>query len=232
MALFGLMPDHPVRPDYHPMDEIMPGGFPPTMPQQTPVPSAGGGGILEWLGSSMGAGDASSTGLNRLGYLGAALQDAGDGGRGQRVSQFMQRSQQEGIRNKRDQANQKIQQAFASGDMNKVRQALAELAASDPEAVSHVTQALGFGAPKFQEAGGGIYQIPGVMDDGPPKQVVAPRAERPMTANGMISYDNGQTWQPISGYVDQQREIAGARRAPPRAPTNGVIALPHPGSMY
>lgn len=41
------------------------------------------------------------------------------------------------------------------------------------------------------------------------------QSKRPMTAGGMISYDEGKTWQPIEGYIDNARSVSSARRAPP-----------------
>jgi hypothetical protein len=95
-----------------------------------------------------GGGDVSSMGLNRLGYLGAALQDAGDGGRGQRVAQFMERAQQAQAKQKLEAVNKAVRDAYSTGDMNKVRQALVE-AASNGADISHITKALEFGQESY-----------------------------------------------------------------------------------
>jgi hypothetical protein len=195
------------------------------------LPQGGGGwfsGIGDWLGAPLEGASDQSRGMNRLGLLGAALQDAGNGGRTNNAQELIGAAQREGLRNKRDQANRAIQQAYASGDMNAVRKALVDLAQSDPEAVGHITQALQFGTPKIQDIGGAGYSqdpFTGALTQAVPH---APKA--PLINNGLQSFDNGKTWIAIPGYVEQQKAIAGARRGPPKPVAAGPLG--NPASLF
>lgn len=108
----------------------------------------------------------------------------------------------------------KIQQAYASGDMNGVRAAVAEALGNGVE-IGGINAMAEAGQPKVQNIGGTGYKIDPVT--GRTEAVTSPAPEKPMIAGGMISSDNGKTWAAIPGYADQQRVLAGARRAPKAA---------------
>lgn len=231
MALFGLIPDNGfVDGSLQPRGLPFPPGVTPTFPQQATVPTApspSGGGILSWLGSSMGGqggGDAASMGLNRLGYLGAALQDAGDGGRGQRVAQFYERAQQAQAQQKLEAVNKAIRDAYSTGDMNKVRQALVE-AASNGADISHITQALQVGQPKYEQVDPtrdtvSIDPITGqrtVVSKGvqPKPKPLTREYQNGSTKVTEQSLDGGQTWQPLGRGPAWKPDWPATAAAPP-----------------
>lgn len=45
-------------------------------------------------------------------------------------------------------------------------------------------------------------------------KILNPRDSKPLVSNGMISSDNGKTWSPIQGYVDNAKAVGDAKRKP------------------
>jgi hypothetical protein len=58
------------------------------------------------------------------------------------------------------------------------------------------------------------------------------KPEKPLINGGLMSADNGKTWQPIPGYVAQQSAIASARAQDKPPNPNAPIQLVHPSSGY
>lgn len=137
MGIFDF--DRPIIPNIGPIT----GGM-PQLPQQ-------GGGFLSGIGDWLGGEMPGSAGTNRLGYIGAALQDAGAApGDGGYLDRYTRRSQNAQTLAQQQKVNKDIQSAFATGDMNKVRQVLMAAAANGTD-ISHITQALQFGQPKYEQ---------------------------------------------------------------------------------
>lgn len=146
------------------------------------IPKPSGGGLLGMFGGGGGP-PGGLTDDQRTRILFAALHDSiaslqgRDAGLTERTSsQFNEDNLRKDADRRRQAVNQALQTAYASGDMNQVRSALMN---ADPQDVAHITQAMNFGQPKFQEVGGGLYQLPQIGQDGAPKQVIAPAAPKP-----------------------------------------------------
>lgn len=207
------------------------------MPQ---IPAQGGGMLSGWFEDDPDAivGDGRSgrtplTGQQKRGLLFSGLADAIDNLQGRDGTttetlskQYTDDYTKQKSEQRRAAVNKAIQSAYASGDMNQVRQALM---AADPADVAHITSALSFGQPKYMDVGGGLAQLPGPMG-GDPTMVMQPRPKAPLTNGGMQSSDNGATWTKIPGYVDQQRAIGDARRAPPKPASGGPLG--NPASLF
>lgn len=114
------------------------------------------------------------SGAQRLGLIGSALKDLGLSvqGRGMDANNIQNFTSQVG----RQALHQQIRAAYASGDMNKVR---GLLMGADPDEISHITSAAGFGAPKLQDIGGAGYSVDPLT--GVPTKVISAAAKPPQT---------------------------------------------------
>lgn len=172
--------------------------------------------------------------VNRLGLFGATLSDAANAYRGQ-PSDNLSRLQQMQIGNAQFQQTEGAKKAalaaFLSAKTPEEKQAAAVSlwgAGGDPTGLA---SALNIGKPEVKSFGTdqSLYSI---GPDGLPKLIQQGVKEtRPVTAGGTVSLDNGKTWKPIPGYVDQAAALSSVRaHAKPAAA--GAIAIPHPGSMF
>lgn len=129
---------------------------------------------------------------------------------GQQGQQVMQQNQLSA----RGALNKKIQAAYASGDMNTVRQALMEAAGADPEAVGHIVQALQFGQPKIESYGEGqnVFSV------------------EPLTGT-RTQIQTGHE-KPPSGYKDGPDGSYSAIPGGPADPKNPLNFKPPPGYQY
>jgi hypothetical protein len=153
-------------------------------------------------------------------------------------------------------ANTKIQQAYATGDMNKVRAAIIEAAGAGSD-ISHITDAFKVGRPDVRSAGNSIVSIdplsgnvdplytaprtpPAGYDNAPGGNGLTPIPGGPADPMNAIKPPPGFQWanpqhtslSPIPGYIQGVGAVSAARRAPKAAGANAPIALPHPGSLY
>lgn len=158
----------------------------------TPMLPKQGGGMFGWFNDDPGAMDAAGysgraplTGQQKQSLLFSGISDAFDNLQGrdgnltqQMSNQYAQDYTKQNAERRKSAVNKAIADAYATGDMNQVRQALMS---ANPEDVAHITAALNFGQPKYQEIGaGGLAELPGPMG-GLPKQVVAPQAKPPQS---------------------------------------------------
>lgn len=206
-------------------------GSMPSLPKQ-------GGGLLGWFNDDPGAMDGASSGRAPLSgnqkqsLLFSGISDAFDSLQGrsgdltqQMAKQYAQDYTKQSAERRKAAVNQAISAAYAKGDTNGVRQAILQ---ADPADVAHIMQAMSFGQPKIQDIGGAGYSTDPFTGD--LSKVVAAKPKAPLISNGMQSSDNGATWSPIPGYVDQQHAIAVGRRAPPKPATGGPLG--NPASLF
>lgn len=184
------------------------------------------GGILNGAGPMAGN--------QKAALLFAGLRDMANSFSGGAPSNYADQQGQEFYRQNaigsREMINKKIQAAYASGDMNQVRQALMQ---ADPQDVAHITQAMNFGQPKFQEVGDALYQLPG-LDGGAPKQVVAAPLKAPQTRTiqrGLNSVE--QQFNQTSGAFDDIPGAIGPKFKPDKAPApTPTIGAQNPAAMF
>lgn len=165
---------------------------------------------------------------NRIGLFGSTLKDVGAdlSGRPQdanNIAGFYQGQQQQGAMAQQQQARTALQQALATNDPSKIKAAALAFAAAGGD-VAGLATALKFGRPEVQNLGDGTLASIDPFSGQASIALQGPR--KPLINGGMTSMDNGVTWKPIPGYVDQQGSIQDARaagtaahRAPPKPTT-------------
>lgn len=126
---------------------VIPSGM-PSLPQQ----DSGGifGSIRDYLNQPLEGTNGQAGGMNRLGLLAAAFQDAGNGGRTDLTGDLLKSARQQAAIQRREEANKAVQKAYATGDMNQVRKALTDLAANGGD-ISHIMEAMQVGQPKYEQ---------------------------------------------------------------------------------
>lgn len=167
---------------------------------------------------------------SRIGLFGATLQDIGAnlGGRpdaATNIEGFQEGQKKQQATAAANAARAALQQALATGDAAKIRQAMLGYVAAGGDPSGFIA-AQRYGQPTLEHVGDNLLSVD---PNNPTSANVLFRGEqRPMVNGGMTSMDNGKTWQPIPGYVDQQGRIADVRaagtaahRAPPK-PTGGA----------
>jgi hypothetical protein len=158
------------------------------MPLRPRFPKQGGGILGGWFNDDEGAiaGPAGSgrsplTGDQKRSLIFSGIADAIDSLRGgtgdltEKMSkQYTDAYTKQKADARRDAVNKALQTAYASGDMNQVRQALLS---AEPDDIAHITSALTATQPKITDVGGGGYSIDPIK--GKATQIIAPLAEAP-----------------------------------------------------
>ncbi len=148
--------------------------------------------------------------------------------------------------------NEAIRKAYASGDMNAVRQAVMGAAASGMD-VSHILDAVKATRPDIKDIGGvgvAIDPLTGSINPvyrAPPKAPAgytsrpdgsgfsfvpggpADPANRTPPSGYRWANPNHTALELIPGYIEGVGQVSGARRAPK---PSANLSLPHPGSLY
>lgn len=187
--------------------------------------SQGGGGLLGWLMSSpqgMGSAASSSPQFSRLGMIGAGLKDIGGTFNGQSTDNLGNLYNQAQGANDRSVFNQKIRDAYATGDMNNVRSALVEYAMAGGD-ISHITGAMNYGQPKVMDIGGTAISV---GQDGKITPVFKAQEKAPpgyqWGPNGKLQYIPGGPADP---------EFAGKLSDARRKPSDAAPTIKKPWEM-
>lgn len=164
------------------------GGGGGILSSMAPAAASNSGGILSWLGSSpQSLGGSSDPSMSRLGLIGSGLKDVGATFNGQPANNLMGSLQEFKAKAARDALNQKIKAAYASGDMNAVRQALLEAEMASPGSTKHITDAMGAGQTEYsttpQQLADGSWGVVG--KNGTVKQLSVGIAADPNKAFGV-----------------------------------------------
>lgn len=224
---------------------------PPAQPQVTAQPSLGDmqlPSVGNWWNTSNPDGSSSylggllnykpvagQTGADRMGILGSTLQDVGASLGGQpQYAQHLRQTLADQIAQQQKALKGEALNDYATATTPQARQsAMVKFWAAGGDTAG-LGSAMKAGNPELRDipADGSLAVIDPIS--GLPTNVLhgTPKTQRPLISNGMQSLDNGNSWQPIPGYVQQQNAVAGARRGPPKAAATGAINIPHPSSMY
>lgn len=213
-------------------------GTMPSLPKQ-------GGGMFGWFNDDPGATSGTSTarapltGNQKQSLLFSGISDAIDSLHGrdgdltqQMSKQYQQDYTKQSAEKRKVAVNKAISDAYATGDMNAVRQAILQ---ADPADVAHIHEAFQIGQPKVDQ----VDPTKDTVSTDPltgARTVISKGVPKPH-APPTRTYQNGT--QSITEVQDPQTGVwtqlgAGPKFAPQAGPKppKPSIAIPHPGSMY